>query len=163
MCGLEQQHHFLCLMSLTSPPVPRTGSQSKRRDANIVHKQTLQRERGTLLEKIVIINFTSEPQEQQNCTVCSITSGLHAHVSSRCLQFFGKCVTSFLVYISGKTYTEQNFYVKGSPTGSLSPTKSVTSSICLCPEGLWSPLTLSLNVRTLQFLSEYIGFHHPLG
>lgn len=43
-----------------------TGSQDRKskqkRDANIVHKQTLQRERGTLLEKIGIINFTSEPQ-----------------------------------------------------------------------------------------------------
>lgn len=51
--------------------------------------------------------------------------------------------------------------------GSLSIVRSVTSSICLCiclwPDGLWSPLTSSLKVCSLQFLSGYIGFHHPLG
>lgn len=97
------------------------------------------------------------------------------HVSITCMPMFLADVNSFLEnvwllswFTSVEKHTKkqsrgQNFYVKGSPTGSLSLTKSVTSSICLCPEGLWSPLTLSLNVRTLQFLSEYIGFHHPLG
>lgn len=40
---------------------------------------------------------------------------------------------------------------------------SVTSLVCLCPEGPWSPLTSTLNLRTLQILSEYISFHHCLG
>lgn len=62
---------------------------------------------------------------------------------------------------------EKRTSMLGSAKGSLRIAKSVTSSICLCiclwPDGLWSPLTSSLKLCSLQFLSGYIGFHHPLG
>lgn len=95
MCGLEQQHHFLWLMSLTSHPVPCTGSQSKRDVNAITHPSEGKRDSaGKLASGISEATVTV-------ALYVPITSCLHVSSS---LQHFP--VTSFSVYISGKTYTE---------------------------------------------------------
>lgn len=165
MCVLEQQHHFLWRMGLTSTPVPRTGSQSKRRDANIVHKQTLWRERGTLLEKLVseILSNSETTLYILPCLACMPMFLAAVNTFSERVLSLGLHQWKNILHSGEKGTSMLRVLLKGS----LSIVKSVTSSICLCiclwPDGLWSPLTSSLKVCSLQFLSGYIGFHHPLG
>lgn len=56
MCGLEQQHHFLRLMSLTSPPVPQ--QEVKANGGTQMRTQTHPVEGEGGLRKTGIRNFT---------------------------------------------------------------------------------------------------------